>query len=150
MKLDTNKSYTDIPVVLNDKLTHVDLKPAGSDCFMLFENGKVLTDMVEYDERLDVYTHMSDDGSEFYFVMRVLDENEGNSRGIPDKAALQKQALINITPVLTAATQGQIHMDDLSFAVNIFNSPAFMHKAWEDTGDIDLAHQKIIKDIFRL
>jgi hypothetical protein len=150
MKLDPRKTYTALPVILNDAFAQVDLKKGYYDgTFAIVHNGHEISDNMDYDERLDTYFHMSDDGSQFYTVMRILGHDSPEAH-VPPKALVLSHAMEAMKKVLQAVSAGSMHSDDMVFANNVLSSPTFIHAAWTETGDIPLAQAKILKDIFSI
>jgi hypothetical protein len=152
MKLDETKNYNAVLVVLEDKLTQVDLSPGcypGS--FTVFHNGTQVTTTAEYDNCLDAYYHKSDDGNEFYLRMHILENQDQQAvHSLPDPVAVKNESDIAIQTVTTSIAIGETDMVDLPFAIGIFQSTAMIYRAWLETGSISRANKKILFDVFRL
>lgn len=148
MKL-TNLPATKLALV-NDTIQTVDFtEGCYGDTLTATVNGEILTDMLEYDDRLDAYSHASDDGSVYYWVIHIFDDE--NETDFPTKADLMAAMPDATKEFVTMMADGSLDPADLAFSIHLFSSPAFIYKRWKDNGKDILAAQEAIKrDIFDL
>lgn len=148
MKLDEHQSHPSMRVVLDGVATTVDLAPGDfTTVFRVTHNGTILTGSAEYDPRTDTYAHMSDDGDEYYVVLRVIGPGEA-AVPVPDRTQVQTASLTAMNRFLTALSLGQVSRGDLVFAQHLMSNPTFLHKAWQETGSIAAAQAKLLKEVF--
>jgi len=151
MQLDESKSHSNVQVILEDRPATVDLRPG--DCpgtFSVVLGGEELTDAAEYDGRFDAYSHMSDDGHEYYLRMRILGVGSVPTPVLPDPIRLKTEALAAIQVVTASVVAGETDGMDLVFAAKTLSSAAMIHEAFERTGSIAGAHKALLAEIFGL
>lgn len=102
----------------------------------------------DYEARFDVYNRMSDDGTQFYTVIHVLDDWDVPMQPIdPDMMEkVQKDILTRGMKYFMIDKMGPV--EDYTFLGNVL-TPTFMYKRVRDAGgDIKTAAENMVKEVF--
>ena len=109
-------------------------------------NGIHYTDQLDYRSDIDAYYHMSDDGNEFYHSVYIFNDDEDEE--VPDIGDIKK-VTGPISEMVMKLSDGQILAEDMTYFINICNTPALLCSQWKKNGkDIEKAQRAIMRDIF--
>ena len=110
-------------------------------------DARQLTDQLQYEERLDAYLHTSDDGETIYVAVHVPEQEEPGDA--PPVHELAQYLIQGMAPLVTAVANSEMMGSDLTFAINIFKTPALICRAWKENGrDIAAAQKAVARDVF--
>jgi len=112
-------------------------------------SARSLGDDLDYDDKFDAYYNMSDDGSQYYSVIRVIGTDLSANVMLPTEKDLLAVATKAMPKIFAAVSSQEMHADDMTFAMNILRNISFVHHAWETHGyDLEVGVHELLKQVF--
>lgn len=99
-----------------------------------------------YHRTFDVYFNMSGDGGTIHSSVRLLGPGDRAESPTPDECL--RSSDMEVQPLMAAVGRGAIEAADLEFALQALKNPAWIHKAWQETGSVPAAQRKVLKDLW--
>lgn len=109
--------------------------------------------VVDYDENLDVYNHMSDDGTQWYTTIHVIgyaEDYDVDQIETPDREMISAESKKYQHEFMDAMIEGKVHGDDIHFMMYIVNDPTVMYSLIKQHGDYNTAATWVMDHIFGL
>lgn len=104
-------------------------------------------DYPDYDERFDVYFHMSDDGFTVYSSCRVLNSYDDMTHPSLDEARMA--CMNNSLSMVKAVMEGNMCAEDLSFGMRFLSDPVWVHQEYvKNDYDINETQRYLIGTIW--
>ena len=116
----------------------------------------VLYELPDYEDRFDVYYHMSDDGNEYYDTMHIISEHSSLMDAeaafveleLPSRIELLDKVKNILDSMLDKVIKNEVYITDHKFAINFLTNPAFLYSAYLEEGDWGKAANKRYNEIF--
>ena len=151
MKLANNQKPTLALCVHNDaiRVLTVEMIDPKYNIISISENGRVIDNQLEYEDRFDVYYSPSDDGNTWYNSVHVVSFDPSSQIQLPNPADVTTYKQHIMPLAIEAVSNDQMDSDDLGFVVRILKTPAFFYNAWASAGNKVSGVEKLMKSIFQ-
>lgn len=132
----------------------VDVKSKGPyGVLTLTYKGNQLTDSLDYDDRLDAYSHQSDDGERDYTTLHVVCLGDGDpaSVSLSDADEMNRLFLEKTPALVQKMLEGRLENQDFSWTSRVLTSPVLLHALIQKNGgNIDKAQKSFITNVLGL
>jgi len=150
MKVDESLMPITVDVVMGDNFYSdviINKNPNYFGYTFKFRDGREF-EVPDYCDRFDVYNHMSDNGQHFYTAIHVLCDDR-RPEPLVDEVELT-QIRNEMLPAMTDyfMVRKMAEPEDMTYLLNML-TPLWMYKRVSDEkGDINLAVDKMLKEVF--